>query len=167
MQIARLRGWRSCNVVRRADLDDELRALGGDVIARDSDSPETLLAAMGGARPRLALNAVGGASALTLANTLADGGVHVTYGAMGRQPLKIPNGLLIFRGLDFRGFWLRRVIADRARFDRAVGQLAAWMRDGALTLAVHETFPLARLHDALAAAETGGRSGKILLDLRG
>ncbi len=84
---------------------------------------------------RLALNAVGGASALNLANALADRGTHVTYGAMGRQPLKIPNGLLIFREITFRGFWLRnwRYDATLAQKGETLGVLATMIAGGKLT----------------------------------
>lgn len=37
---------------------------------------------------------------------LAPGGVHVTYGAMGMQPVSVPAGLLIFKDIRFVGFWL-------------------------------------------------------------
>ena len=40
--------------------------------------------AFGDQAPRLALNAVGGDSALRLMDLLADQGHHVTYGAMSR-----------------------------------------------------------------------------------
>ncbi len=119
IQIARARGLKTLNVVRRPELIDELKALGADVVVtEDTDLRTSVEELCGGSRPRLALNAVGGASALNLANALADRGTHVTYGAMGRQPLKIPNGLLIFREITFRGSgcgtgattrrWLRR-----------------------------------------------------------
>ena len=64
--------------------------------------------AIGGAPIRLGLNAVGGESALRLANCLAPGSTLVTYGAMSLQPLKIPNGLLIFKDLRFRGIWINK-----------------------------------------------------------
>ena len=80
----------------------------------------------GAHRPRLGLNAVGGASALNLANALSDFGVLVTYGAMARQPLKIPNGLLIFRNLEFKGFWasrwLRSLSPDRPNPEQLFSQ---------------------------------------------
>jgi trans-2-enoyl-CoA reductase len=30
----------------------------------------------------------------------------VTYGAMSMQPLSLPTGLLIFKDLTFKGYWL-------------------------------------------------------------
>jgi trans-2-enoyl-CoA reductase len=107
IQIAKANGWRTINLVRRPELIDELRTLGGDVVLLDSDEVKDQIAtATGGAPVKLALNCVGGESALRLANALAFGGTLVTFGAMSRQPLRIPNGLLIFKDLRWRGFWI-------------------------------------------------------------
>lgn len=169
VQLARALGLRTLNVVRRPELVDELCALGADrVVTEDTDLRKQGATLMDGTHARLALNAVGGSSALNLANALADGGVHVTYGAMGLQPLKIPNGLLIFRQIEFRGFWLRRWLehstptAKSAAFEN----LAAHVARGTLHVPIHARYPLAEIHTALRAAAEGGRRGKVLIDLR-
>src|SRR4029453_17687513 len=104
IQIAHELGYKTVNVVRRSELIDELRAEGGDVVLVDGENLRREVEdAIGGPPIRLGLNAVGGESALRLANCLAPGSTLVTYGAMSLQPLKIPNGLLIFKDLHFRG----------------------------------------------------------------
>lgn len=168
IQIARQLGLRTLNVVRRASLVDELLALGADrVVLEETDLREEGRQLMDGASARLALNAVGGASALNLANALAGESPLVTYGAMGRQPLKIPNGLLIFRELRVCGFWLRRWLdANPASEHRRVFTfLAEMIRNGTLRVAVQRTFPLEEVHAALREASAEHRGGKILLDL--
>ena len=47
-----------------------------------------------------------GDAATAVARLLAPSGTLVSYGAMSQQPLTIPPGLLIFRDLRVRGFWL-------------------------------------------------------------
>src|SRR6266581_9150479 len=107
IQIAHELGFKTVNVVRRAELVDELRAEGGDVVLVDGENLRHEVGdAIGGLPIRLGLNAVGGESALRLANCLAPGSTLVTFGAMSLQPLKIPNGLLIFKDLRFRGIWI-------------------------------------------------------------
>ena len=97
IQIARELGYRTVNIVRREELVEELRIEGGDVVLIDGESlRDDVKEATSGGQIRLGLNAVGGDGALRLANTLAPGSTMVTYGAMSLQPLKIPNGLLIF-----------------------------------------------------------------------
>jgi len=169
IQLARHLGFRSLNVVRRPELLDELLALGGDVVVtEETDLRREARQLCGGALPKLALNAVGGASALNLANALAPGSPHITIGAMARQPLKIPNGLLIFQNLAFRGFWLRRwrESAPAAEIASTYATLADFLHRGILHTPIHQILPLSEVAAALAAATQEKRHGKILLDLQ-
>lgn len=169
IQLCRRVGIHTFNIVRRPELAPELKALGADVVlTEEEDAKEAFRAHCSGASPLLALNAVGGPSALNIANLLAPDGTLVTYGGMGRQPLKIPIGLLIFKNLSVRGFWLTRWLKEappeisRPIFD----ELAELAASGRLQQPVAEIYPLRRLHEALQAAAAEKRSGKILLDLR-
>lgn len=164
IQIAKARGWKTLNVVRRPELIEELVAEGADSVVLDSADLREIKTP----RPRLALNAVGGPSALNLANGLIDGGTLVTYGAMGRQPLKIPNGLLIFRNLSFLGFWLRKwkATVSREKLESTIGELAQLSLKGQLKMPIQRVYPLADLAAAVAEAGQESRSGKVLLDLR-
>jgi mitochondrial enoyl-[acyl-carrier protein] reductase / trans-2-enoyl-CoA reductase len=169
IQLAKARGVKTLNVVRRPELIEELKGIGADiVVTEECDLRSEIGQLCGETRPVLALNAVGGASALNLANGLADGGTLVTYGAMGRQPLKIPNGLLIFRRLEFKGFWLREWMRSTSQTEkqRILASLAELSVAGALQLPVHRVYPLAELHAALEEAGRGSRTGKVLMDLR-
>jgi NADPH:quinone reductase-like Zn-dependent oxidoreductase len=166
IQIARARGWRTINVVRRQGLEAELLEAGGDVVL---EWGETLGArireATGGMAPRLGLNAVGGESALALAKALSEGGTLVTYGAMGLQPLRIPNGLLIFKDLIFRGFWVSRWYQNASETQRVAlfEQLFHWAADGVLHTPVEAVYPLEEVRTAVAHAMRSERSGKVLL----
>ena len=64
---------------------------------------------------KLALNGVGGASSASLAGSLADGGVMVTYGGMARAPAHVPTGAAIFNSVTATGFWLTRWSEDKRR----------------------------------------------------
>jgi mitochondrial enoyl-[acyl-carrier protein] reductase / trans-2-enoyl-CoA reductase len=168
IQIARARGWRTLNVVRRSDVMEELKAIGGDeVVLEGGDLREISAKVCGVKRPRLGLNAVGGASALNLANALSDFGVLVTYGAMGRQPLKIPNGLLIFRNLEFKGFWASRWLRSLppAQATKMWDALTKLSIKGKLRVPIHRVFPLSELLAAVQEAASERRNGKVLLDL--
>lgn len=169
LQLAAAVGWKTLNIVRREELVGELKAAGGTVVVTEEcDLRKELKGLCGGARPKLALNAVGGTSALNIANALAAGGTMVTYGAMSKQALKIPNGLLIFKGLKFEGFWLTRwrKTAGNAVRQSTYADLASHLKDGTLFTPVHKVYPLARVVEAVEEAGKEQRGGKVLLDLK-
>jgi mitochondrial enoyl-[acyl-carrier protein] reductase / trans-2-enoyl-CoA reductase len=167
IQIARELGYKTVNVVRRSELIGELRAEGGDVVLVDSENlRHEVEDAIGGPPIRLGLNAVGGESALRLANCLAPGSTLVTYGAMSLQPLKIPNGLLIFKDLRFRGIWINKWYdnATPAQRMEAFQHLFEMAKRSLLQTKVEKTYPLSEAKTAVAHAARGQRSGKIIFE---
>jgi trans-2-enoyl-CoA reductase len=167
IHIARDLGYKTVNVVRRSELIDELRAEGGDIVLVDSENlRREVQDAIGGPSIRLGLNAVGGESALRLANCLAPGSTLVTYGAMSLQPLKIPNGLLIFKDLRFRGIWINKWYdnATPAQRMEAFQHLFEMAKRGLLQTKVEKAYPLSEAKTAVAHAAHGQRSGKIIFE---
>lgn len=118
IQLARLRGLRTLNVVRQRHdeyatepLRQELLALGADVVVTDAELgrlPQVLKEASGGKGAGLMLDCVGGKPAGALAKALSQGAEVVTYGAMSKTPHAVGAGALIFRDLRYRGFWVSR-----------------------------------------------------------
>jgi trans-2-enoyl-CoA reductase len=121
IQLAKAWGVHSINIVRARPgdeaatqkLKDELTALGADLILTEEEAAEKsfksrVKEATSGKRLPLALNCVGGRSALNLAKVLDEGAYHVTYGAMAKQPVTVPAGMLIFSDMRFTGFWVSR-----------------------------------------------------------
>ena len=165
IQIARECGYRTVNVVRRAELIEELKAEGGDVVLVDGENLRDEVAAATEQAPiRLALNAVGGENALHVAKTLASEGTMVTYGAMSLQPLCIPNGMLIFKNLRFTGFWVNKWHDAATPQQRAetFGPLFEMAQRGFLRAKVEKTYPLTEAKAALEHAAQNKRSGKIV-----
>jgi mitochondrial enoyl-[acyl-carrier protein] reductase / trans-2-enoyl-CoA reductase len=167
VHIAHELGYKTVNVVRRAELIDELHAEGGDVVLVDGENlREEVKAATSGAPIRLGLNAVGGDSALRLTNCLAPESTLVTYGAMSLQPLKIPNGLLIFKDLRFRGIWINKWYDNATKQERmeAFRPLFEMAKRGLLKTKVEKAYPLIEAKAAVTHAAQGKRSGKIIFE---
>jgi NADPH:quinone reductase-like Zn-dependent oxidoreductase len=165
IQLARDLGIRTISFVRRAEVAGELRELGADEVFTDDD--EGLAAAkgaLGGANAALAFNAVGGESALRLMKLLRESGIHITYGAMARKPVTVPNGLLIFRDIQVRGLWVTRWLENStaAEVQSLYQDLAERVAAGRLIQPVDGLFPLEAFQDALAGLDAPGRSGKVL-----
>ena len=167
IQIAHELGYKTVNVVRRAEVIDELRAEGGDVVLVDDENlREQVKNATGNAPIRLGLNSVGGDSALRLANCLAPGGTLVSFGAMSLQPLKIPTGLFIFKDLRFRGIWINKWYDNATPSERmeTFRPLFDMARRGLLKTKVEKSYPLSEVKAAVAHAAQGKRSGKIIFE---
>jgi mitochondrial enoyl-[acyl-carrier protein] reductase / trans-2-enoyl-CoA reductase len=168
IRLAKHRGLRVACLVRRPESAAECLALGADAaLPDDAGAVPQLRALMADAPPRLALNAAGGDSALRLMDLLAPGGTLVTYGAMARQPLKVPNGFLIFKDITLRGYWMTRWL-DTAPAEevRAVyTELAALTAAGIIRQQVAAVYPLAEVRAAVTHAAQSGRGGKVLLAL--
>ncbi|HYJ04163.1 MAG TPA: 2-enoyl thioester reductase domain-containing protein [Chthoniobacterales bacterium] len=165
IQIARELGYKTVNVVRRAELVEELRALGGDVVLVDGENLRDEVAAATERAPiRLALNAVGGENGLRVAKTLASDGTMVTYGAMSLQPLCIPNGMLIFKNLRFTGFWVNKWYDAATPQQRAetFAPLFEMAKRGLLQTKVEKTYPLSEAKTAITHAMQDKREGKIV-----
>ncbi len=165
IQIGHELGLKSVNVVRRPELISPLEKEGADVVLVDHEKlRDEVKRKTGGAPIRLALNAVGGESALRLANCLAADATMVTYGAMSLQPLRIPNGLLIFKNLIFRGFWVTKWYDAATSEQRAetFARLFELAKLGLLRTEVEAVYSLGELRAAVAHAAQSQRSGKIL-----
>jgi len=138
------------------------------VVLLESDSLSTeLKATVGKSGAKLCLNAVGGESALALAKVLANGGHHVTYGAMSKRPVTIPNGVLIFKQPHFHGFWLTRWIetTDVAVVRSEYHRLAEMAATGALAMPIDKTYRLSEYKKAISRAQEAQRDGKVIFKI--
>lgn len=167
IQFARSLGLRTANLVRSLEKHaTRLQSLGADlVLADDKDALKALAGAVGRAGARLALNSVGGPSAITLTRALGDDGVLVTFGGMTGDTIRFPTREFIFKNITYRGFWMDRWArtATPAALDTVFEAVYARLRDGTLKMAVDSVHPLANYATALARAEGYSRDGKVLL----
>ena len=165
IQLAAAMGVRTLCFLRNPCRASELFALGA--VAAFEDSPagfEQARDTLGMDRAKLAFNTVGGDSALRLMKLLGNGSTHITYGAMARKPLTIPNGSLIFGDIRFRGLWVSRWMEQSLRNEVEVtyAGLCAMVLAGKLRQNVDSVFELARFREALLRSEADDRHGKIL-----
>jgi mitochondrial enoyl-[acyl-carrier protein] reductase / trans-2-enoyl-CoA reductase len=169
IQIAKILGIRTINLVRRAEVIPELLELGADHVLLDDDSVVAKVHDICGVNlPKLACNAVGGDSALRLIDALAEQGQHITFGAMSMRSLKVPNKFLIFKRIQLHGLWVTKWIEenDRPTINAAYQRLATWVATGQLIQAIDTIYKPENIHQAITLSTEGKRRGKILLDFR-
>lgn len=147
IQLGKLWGLRSINIIREREgdadatnaLKQELLDLGANVVVTEAEFADRSFSTrvkeeftrMGRDPVMLGLNCVGGKSATNIAKLLGESGTLVTYGAMSKQPVMLPTGLLIFKDLRFNGFWLSRwANADKAGKKKTVDEILSLIREG-------------------------------------
>jgi trans-2-enoyl-CoA reductase len=166
IQLARSRGLKTVNVVRRESAVAGVSAFGGDVVLVDGpDLARRVAAATGGAKIRLGIDCVCGSATDRIAQSVSVGGTLVNYGGMSGEPCKVSPNSFVFRDVTLRGFWLvhwfRRATPERQQ--QLFGELTKLVAMGKLHARVQATYALTEIKAAVAAAASGERSGKILL----
>ena len=170
IQLAKIRGLKTVNIVRRESAVAAVKAMGGDVVLVDSSGvPKLVKEATSGAKIRLAIDAVGGKSTDNLANCLTDGGVLVNYGMMSGEPCTVSPSSFVFRDVTLRGFWLALWFrkATPPQQMAVFGELAKLIATGKIKARVQATYDISQIKEAVAAAAAGERDGKILMVPKG
>ena len=164
IQMAKQLGLNTISVVRRAEVVEPLKALGAEHVFLDNDDYlEKIDAITDGKRPLLALNMVGGDSAIRLIKSLANGGRMVTFGGAAREPVRFPTRYLIFNDVVLKGFWMDRWYRSnsRERINIMLSKIYALMRDGTIKAPVEARYPLSQFKTAIERASQP-RCGKVL-----
>ena len=166
IQLAKQRGIKTVNIVRREGLADDLMAKGADVVLIDGpDLTAQIAKATDNAPIMLALDPVGGDTYGRLANSLGYGGTLVTYGVLSGKPATLDTGKVIFNDTRLRGFWLYKwyQTATMQEKQAAFGQVIPLIANGTLKANIDSRFTVDQIKQAVARAWEGGRNGKVLI----
>jgi NADPH:quinone reductase-like Zn-dependent oxidoreductase len=170
IQLAKVDGLRTVNIVRREGLAGELMRLGADVVLVDGpDLAESITAATEGAPIRLAIDAVGGSQIVRFGDALADEAIVINYGRLSGEDPRLSGHQCVFKRLWLTGFWLVPWLQKLSRqevvalYDGLVERIAA----GALRINVEATFPMEEIKRAVALSNAYRRAGKVLVTPNG
>jgi trans-2-enoyl-CoA reductase len=168
--LAKLRGFKTVNVVRREALVEPLLATGADAVLVDGvvdglSLAERVRAATGGAQIKLGIDAVGGAATDRLGDALASGATLVNYGGMSGKPCTLSPANIIFKNITVRGFWLVNWFRTTtpAQQKELYGTLTGLLAAGTLSTPVHATYTVKEIKEAVAVAAGGERNGKVVI----
>src|SRR6476646_8724944 len=159
--IAKSRDLKVVGVVRRPGLIAELERLGVDFVGVESpELPKQIQGATGGMPISLGLDAVGGPAAATIAGALSPGAHFVSYAWLGGLPIHLPQGDLIGKKLNIRGFWMYyEEFLPKIR--GALTEATQVVASGRLSIPITATYKPFQIKQAI---EHYQRGGKVLLD---
>lgn len=170
IRLGKKLGFHTINVVRRSDTAAELAKLNPDVIinTEKEDLEERIAEITQGKGVPYALDAVGGETGSKAIRCLGVKGHLLVYGALAAdQPLQVTARRLIMGSKRVEGFWLSDWVRHRhpLKMLRLLRQVGALIQEGTLKSEIAQTYSLDQIKEAVAAAETPGRQGKIVLKM--
>lgn len=166
IQLAKQRGIKTINIVRREGLADDLMSKGADVVLIDGpDLVKQIATATDNTPVSLGIDAVGGETFTRLAQSLGHGGTLVSYGMLSGKPGTLSPALTIFNDIRIRGFWLSKWFETTAMKDKqaAFGKIIPLVASGALKANVDSRFSVSEIKQAVTRAAQRGRNGKVLI----
>ena len=166
IQMSKAMGFKTISQVRREELIGPLKALGADhVVLEGSDWTRQANELTGGEPILLALNSIGGKSAIDQIKVLGKKGTQVTFGGMVGDPVRFPTRFLIFNDVRLIGFWWDQWCreAKSGEQNEVMDKVYSMMREGTLKLPIEAKYSLAEYEKALQH-DRQPRLGKILLD---
>jgi len=169
IQMAKAQGIKTVNIVRKHDDKSykdtvaHLKGLGADVVGTYE---EVASLTKGLPAPKLALNAVGGASAFSIGRTLDANAAMVTYAGVANEPVHLPTGEMIFKNVQVQGFslneWSKN--APKEQRDAMVKDIAAMVEKKQLKTNI-ERHDFTKFTDALASVANRSNTGKVVVTM--
>ncbi len=175
LQLSKVYGFRTINVVRRREEVAVIRSFGGEEIicTEDEDLRSRIEALTQGKGIDYAIDCVAGDVGAEVARNLAPAGVMVQFGALSshRQTdaakfsMPIFSPKLIYSAATVRGWWIPLWLSTQptGAVNAALIQLLEMIADGRLKLPETITFSVDRYREAIATADAGSSFGKKVL----
>ena len=165
IQFAKQMGVKSINIVRRAELIEELEALGADaVVVDDENLAQQVKEIVGDGQVKLGIDAVAGNASNRLLSCLSSGATMVVYGSMSQKPIEIEVGTMLATDPKIQAFWLSSWYrqADPADIGPLLQKMASMIMAGKLHAKIAKTFTLDQYKEALLYADSEAKGGKVL-----
>ncbi len=167
VQIASKKGIKTICTVRRNDQVAQLKALGATEVVNTEEVNLTKrvreLTDKKGANA--CFDATGGDLTAQALQSLAYKGQMFVYGMLSQKDTPVNNGMMIFKSLIIRGFWLTSWLqeADKEARKQAGADVITMLNSGELKVTIDARYSLAQYKEAVIHAQGEGRTGKILI----
>lgn len=169
IQLAVQRGINVIGTVRRDEQKQGLLDLGAKAVINEKTESiyRTVKSVTEGEMVKAAFDAVGGELADKVLNALQMNGRMFVYGALSLQPIPVNSGLMIFKNITIKGFWLTTWMMglSKDQRDTIFPEVIGMLTKQELKADVEAYYGIDDIHKAIEQMEKPGRGGKILLDL--
>lgn len=169
IQLAASRGIQVIGTVRSDEQKEGLLALGakGVINEKTENLFKSVKTITEGQMVKVAFDAVGGELGDLVLNALQSNGLMLVYGALSLQPVPVNNGLMIFKNLTMKGFWLTTWIMGLSKEQRQqiIPEVLGMLTKQSLKADIEAEYDLKQFQQAIQHMESQGRKGKILLNM--
>ncbi len=162
-------GFKTLNVVRRAEQAEALKSLGANAVVVFRSRPATRRrfaerSASNYWRTRRAIrdDPVGGATGSAVVKCLAPGGRMLVYGTLSPEPLSFSPRDLMTPGASIEGFWLARWLPQLCLIAKLklIRTVSGMISRGCADSQIGEVFPLDRVQRRRSRGGSTGTDGK-------
>jgi NADPH:quinone reductase-like Zn-dependent oxidoreductase len=175
LQLAKIYGFRTINVVRKREQEQVIRVYGGDevICTADEDLRSRIQEITNGRGIERAIDCVAGELGAEIVRNLAPAGTMLQYGALSshrqtdprkfQMPIFSPQ--LIYSAATVRGWWIPRWVDSQPieSVRQYMKDLLGFVARGTLTIPETRSIPMSRYSEAIAAADGGDAGGRKLL----
>lgn len=165
IRMAKAMGLKTISQVRREELVNPLKVMGADhVVLEGTEWVKEVKELTAGEPVRLALNSIGGESAIDQIKALGEGGTQVTFGGMVGDKVRFPTRFLIFNDVRLVGFWWDKFCRTQGaeKVYQVMSEVHNMMCDGRLSLPIEASYEFSQIKEAVLHDQSP-RLGKILL----
>ena len=175
LQLSKVYGFRTINVIHRRTQAEIIQALGGDeiVCTEDEDLRARLQQITGGTGIEYAIDCIAGEVGGEIVRNLAPTGMLVQFGALSSHRQTDPakfvmpvfSPKLIYSAATVRGWWIPRWLETQPieNVRNVLTDLFSMIGEARLTLPPTTSIPLERFQETISMADGGSSGGKKML----
>lgn len=167
IQLAKEKGIQTIATVRRDNQIEQLKNLGvTEVINTEKENlVKRVMEITGKQGADCCLEAVGGEIGTQALKSLKMNGKMLVYGLLSLENPSLDSGLLIFKNITVKGFWLTTWLNEASKEEKQqlYQEVFAKLGTDDLKVKIEATYTLDEIHKAVEHADTPGRQGKVLI----
>jgi NADPH:quinone reductase-like Zn-dependent oxidoreductase len=166
IQIAAKKGIHVIGTIRNEDQKAALLNLGAKLIVNvEKENLFQSIKSLGIKGVDSIFDAVGGKQGAEALNCLNKEATMWVFGLLSLEPIPLNSGILIFKDLQIKGWWLSTWWENLSKEKRmkAIQELFQLLGTDQIRMDIEATFPLDQFKEALEAYQRKGRTGKIVI----